>query len=56
MITEEQAWVTIGLGFLTAVAMYVDQGTWAGLVVPITLFILFAVANPGGDPDDPDDR
>ncbi|HJZ56764.1 MAG TPA: hypothetical protein VKE74_17485 [Gemmataceae bacterium] len=47
MLTEEQAWVLVGLGFLSALALYIEQGTWAGLAVPVFLIILFTVANPG---------
>src|SRR5262249_5942109 len=37
MLTEEQAWVLVGLGFLSACALYLEQGTWAGLVVPVVM-------------------
>src|SRR5262249_21822831 len=48
MLTEEQAWVLVGLGFLSALALYVEQGTWAGLFVPVFLIVVFSIANPGG--------
>ncbi|HJZ58632.1 MAG TPA: hypothetical protein VKE74_27065 [Gemmataceae bacterium] len=48
MLTEEQGWGLVGLGFLSALVLYIDQGTWAGLVVPLVLIIVFTVANPGG--------
>ncbi|HJZ57942.1 MAG TPA: hypothetical protein VKE74_23495 [Gemmataceae bacterium] len=31
MISEEQAWVPISLGFLSAGALSIEQGTWDGL-------------------------
>ena len=48
MLTEEQAWGLVGLGFLSALALDIEQGTWAGLVVPVLLIVVFAIANPGG--------
>src|SRR5262249_43288509 len=52
MLTEEQAWGLVGLGFLAALALYIEQGTWDGVALPVFLIILFTVANPGGDRDD----
>ena len=50
-VSEEQAWTTVGLGFLAAVALYVETGTWDGLALPVFLILVFAVANHRG-PDD----
>ncbi|HJZ57737.1 MAG TPA: hypothetical protein VKE74_22450 [Gemmataceae bacterium] len=55
MLTEEQAWVLVGLGFLSAGALYIEQGTWAGLAVPVFLIVVFSIANPGG-PGEGEDR
>lgn len=49
-ISEEQAWTTVGLGFLGAIALKLETGSWDGLALPIFLIILFAVVNhQGGD-------
>ncbi|HJZ58137.1 MAG TPA: hypothetical protein VKE74_24560 [Gemmataceae bacterium] len=52
MLTEEQAWGLIGLGFLSALALYIEQGTWAGLAMPVFLIVVFVTANPDGPGED----
>lgn len=47
-VSEEQAWVTVGLGVLSAAAIKLETGSWDGLALPIFLIILFAVVNHQG--------